>query len=99
MVKALVMSETDNVATLIAQAHSGDSCELRGAKTGLLKIQSDVPYGHKVALVPLEVGDEVIKYGQVIGRITQKVSPGEHVHIHNVESIRGRGDLVHAENA
>ncbi|VFS54652.1 Uncharacterised protein [Leminorella grimontii] len=36
--------------------------------------------------------DEVYKYGESIGRATQAIELGEHVHVHNVESERGRGD-------
>ncbi len=37
------------------------------------------------------------KYGQVIGRATKDIEAGGHVHVHNLESTRGRGDK--AENA
>ena len=35
---------------------------------------------------------EVLKYGESIGKATKNISKGEHVHIQNVESNRGRGD-------
>ncbi|MFQ5657413.1 MAG: SAF domain-containing protein [Candidatus Methylomirabilales bacterium] len=38
-------------------------------------------------------GAPIIKYGQVIGRATVEIAPGDHVHVHNMESLRGRGDL------
>jgi len=31
--------------------------------------------------------------GEAIGRATQAIAPGDHVHLHNLESLRGRGDL------
>ena len=37
-------------------------------------------------------GDEIVKYGQVIGHASKAIAVGEHVHVHNVESARGRGD-------
>jgi altronate hydrolase len=43
-----------------------------------------VPAGHKVALHDLAAGDLVHKYGQVIGRATEGVRQGEHVHVHNL---------------
>ena len=30
----------------------------------------------------------------VIDRAIEDIEPGEHVHIHNIEGIRGRGDQV-----
>ena len=34
------------------------------------------------------------KYGEVIGAATRDIRVGEHVHVHNVEGKRGRGDRV-----
>ena len=55
--------------------------------------------GHKIALVPMPAGTEVVKYGEVVGRMTSGAGVGEHVHVHNVESLRGRGDLAAAARA
>jgi altronate dehydratase small subunit len=41
----------------------------------------------------IEKGEAIVKYGEVIGRATQQIILGKHVHIHNVESLRGRGDV------
>ena len=38
-------------------------------------------------------GENLIKYGEAIGQATQDIEEGQHVHVHNVESLRGRGDL------
>lgn len=43
--------------------------------------------GHKVALKPIKSGEEVIKYGQVIGVATQDIEPGRHVHLHNLAMV------------
>ena len=48
--------------------------------------------GHKIALRPLEVGDFVRKYGQIFGRVTQKIAPGAHVHTHNVATTLGANE-------
>lgn len=53
-----------------------------------LTVKQDVPIGHKVALVDLEVGSTVIKYGQDIGKIVSRVARGEHVHVHNLKTKR-----------
>ena len=41
--------------------------------------------GHKVALVRIEAGENVIKYSIPVGRMTSAVDIGELVHVHNVE--------------
>ena len=34
-----------------------------------------------------------MKYGEEIGIATREIVKGEYVHIHNLDSMRGRGDL------
>ncbi len=58
-----------------------------------IKVRDPIAFGHKFALQRINVGQNIIKYGEVIGKATATIEPGEHVHIHNVESQRGRGDL------
>jgi altronate dehydratase len=43
--------------------------------------------GHGIALKDIIKGEEVIKYGEVIGRSTDHIKEGSHVHIHNIESL------------
>ncbi|MBO5737433.1 MAG: altronate dehydratase, partial [Clostridia bacterium] len=45
-----------------------------------------IPAGHKYALREISEGEYVIKYGEIIGRATQKIAKGEWVHTHNVKS-------------
>ena len=52
-----------------------------------------IPSGHKIALVAIGISEPVIKYGSPIGLATAPIAPGDHVHVHNLASTRGRGDL------
>ncbi len=54
----------------------------------------DIPFGHKVALETIDAGDPIRKHGEVIGRATVDIPSGRHVHVHTIESQRGRGDLT-----
>lgn len=45
---------------------------------------SYVPRGHKVAVKNIAQGDNVIRYGQIIGQATQAIALGEHVHVQNM---------------
>lgn len=56
-------------------------------------MRQPIPFGHKLALGKIEKRKAVIKYGEEIGRAIEDIDAGQHVHIHNVESLRGRGDL------
>ena len=91
--KAILIDKKDNVATALRQMGKGDSISVaiddRSVSVVLLQ---DIPFGHKFALIDIQQGDAIIKYGEVIGLATKPIRQGEHVHIHNVESQRGRGD-------
>ena len=93
MIRAIVLHKEDNVATLLDGGRAGDTCELQGEATGKVTLLQDVPFGHKVCLAPTAVGTPVLKYGVVIGKARETMKIGEHAHVHNIESTRGRGDL------
>lgn len=92
--KAIIIHEQDNVATALLDLQRGDCCMLqRGDKSVRLCLAQDIPFGHKFALADIPQGREVIKYGEIIGTASKPINVGEHVHVHNVESLHGRGDL------
>jgi altronate dehydratase small subunit len=93
--KAIVMNPKDNVATAITNLRAGDVLlELSvSGQSPAIKLTSDIPFGHKFSLSKIELGSPVIKYGEVIGICTATIVPGDHVHVHNVASTRGQGDL------
>ena len=53
-----------------------------------IEVSEDVPLGHKVALVDLAEGDEVIEYGVRVALTRQAIEAGQLVHVHNVRSAR-----------
>lgn len=57
-------------------------------RTISMKVLSDIPIGHKVALKDFAAGDTVIKYGVDIGRVVAPIKAGEHLHVHNVKTKR-----------
>jgi altronate dehydratase small subunit len=89
--KAILINERDNVATAIVPLKGGStvSLEVQGHKAKI-KLFSSIPMGHKFALRKIEKGEDVIKYGEPIGQTTAPITRGEHVHVHNVVSHRGR---------
>ncbi|MGI6124359.1 MAG: UxaA family hydrolase [Acetivibrionales bacterium] len=54
---------------------------------------TDIPYGHKIALKDVPCGEIIIKYGKTIGKASKDIKKGELVSVHNIEGLRGRGDL------
>ena len=43
-----------------------------------------IPSGHKIATTAMRAGEPVRKYAQLIGYASHDISPGDHVHTHNV---------------
>ena len=92
--RAIIINEKDNVATLISDVNTGDIVLVRmGDKEDKMTITNNISFGHKFAIKLIAVGDEIIKYGEVIGRAIAPIAVGEHTHVHNIESLRGRGDI------
>lgn len=92
---ALRCSDKDNVAVLFEENVTANTAvdvrDKRGNATPVTLRQA-VPYGHKLAVVPIAKGEDVIKYGESIGVATQDIAIGDYVHVHNMDSKRGRGD-------
>ena len=78
---ALLLAPDDDVAVVTGDLPAGTLLEHAGAR---IVVARTVPRGHKVATRTLAAGDPVHKYGQVIGRATAPIAPGDHVHTHNL---------------
>ncbi|MFN8221662.1 MAG: UxaA family hydrolase [Gaiellales bacterium] len=89
MHRFLVLSPLDNVGVALAELAPGAELDHDG---DVLVVRDAIPAAHKLALRSIAPGERVVKYGTPIGIATAAISPGEHVHTHNVESDRMRGD-------
>jgi len=93
-IDAVMLTEADNVATALRDLTQGEEARVGvGERTFLVPVRQGIAFGHKLAVTDIRLGDEIRKYGEVIGRATQDIPSGTHAHVHNVESLRGRGDL------
>ena len=93
---ALQVDEKDNVATIFADGITkGTSVRVkdRSGYEDMMSVTEVIPYGHKVAVRDIQVGEPIIKYGESIGRAVRDIKKGDYVHVHNMEAMRGRGDL------
>jgi len=91
MNKIKVLDKKDNVATTLENLKSGEEVLYKvGSKTEKVTILNDISYGHKFAIRDIKKGSEIIKYGEVIGKATENINIGNHVHIHNVIGNRAR---------
>ncbi|MEK3890089.1 UxaA family hydrolase [Bacillus sp. FSL K6-3431] len=97
-ITSIVMDEKDNVATLLKDFKKGEVLTYsKKGETIPVTLNQDVNFGHKVAITVIQPHEEVIKYGEVIGAATEEIPIGDHVHIQNIEGIRGRGDKKRKE--
>jgi altronate hydrolase len=80
MKETLRIAEPDNVVVALRDLGRGDTTDAG------LRLATDVPAGHKVAIRRIAAGEKVVKYGYPIGVASMDISPGEHVHSHNLVS-------------
>lgn len=91
--RAIVMEAADNVATAVEEIEPDTELTLAiGGKRIRIRVTEHILFGHKFSLTDINQGDFVVKYGQPIGMATIEIKAGRHVHVHNLESNRGRGD-------
>ncbi|SFC72363.1 altronate dehydratase small subunit [Polaromonas sp. OV174] len=91
MSQVIILHPKDNVATAVADLAPGDS--VPASDIASVKVAEAVPFGHKIALVAIPAGEPIYKYGEPIGLALKDIPAGGYVHVHNVDSQRGRGDL------
>jgi len=78
------LSENDNVVTVTKDMKVGTVVDVGSVK---IVLKQDIPSGHKFAVVNIERGGQIVKYGVKIGLANADIEKGEHVHIHNVEEV------------
>jgi altronate dehydratase small subunit len=90
----ILLHKKDNTVTALLDLDQGDALTIDAESgTGPILLRQKIPYAHKFARAFIPKGTDVIKYGEVIGVASTDIQPGDHVHVHNVESKRARGDV------
>lgn len=91
---AIRIDTKDNVVTAITTIQKGEAV-LYSAPSEQEKLFTldNINLGHKIAIKKIAEGSHIYKYGESIGTATKDILPGQHVHIQNIMSNRGRGDL------
>jgi altronate hydrolase len=78
---AIRLHESDNVAIARVPLSPGSRILVAGIA---VDVKDSVPAGHKVCIAAIGSGQNVRRYGQVIGRTRTAIEPGQHVHVHNL---------------
>ena len=75
------LNTADNIAIARVPLSPGQELRVNGRS---ITVEDPVPAGHKVAIAAVSAGENVLRYGQVIGRARMRIEPGRHVHTHNI---------------
>ncbi len=82
---------TDNVIIALADLAAGTTLPDLAQP-----LATAIPRGHKIATVPIAQGQNVLRYGQIIGVATQAIAAGAHIHTHNLGMGTHELDYAHA---
>ena len=90
--KFLVHEPGDSVGVAVVDIKAGE--QVTGTfmndhtKSVTVAARNDIPLGHKIALIDVPAKGKVVKYGVVIGGAVKSINAGDHVHVHNLKSLR-----------
>ncbi len=87
----LLHAPEDDAGVAIAEIRAGEKARgliLSDRSAVEVDAVDDIPLGHKIAVKAVSRGDRLLLYGHPVGVATRTIKPGEHVHTHNVKSLR-----------
>lgn len=78
MIRTIKINSKDNVAIVTRDVKRGEMLDIG------IEAREDIPQGHKVALAHLRQGDEVLRYGVVLGTLKKDVEKGDLIGEHDL---------------
>ena len=87
----LIHDVKDDVGVAVRDLATGEEVgvsSLEGEFVTTVRLVTDVPLGHKVAMRELALDHKVIEYARPIGKASAAIPAGAHVHVHNIKSLR-----------
>ena len=81
--RLMLLFPGDTVFVLRDQIEAGEAVFVEGLA---VSFAHPLGLGHKIARLPVKIGQQVIKYGAAIGRASRPIAPGDLVHLHNLVS-------------
>ncbi len=90
MINALIIHENDSVVISLKDISKGESVSYKtiDGQVVSFEVLDTVPPYHKIAIKDIKKGEPILKYGEYIGIASQDIKKGNHVHEHNVGSVR-----------
>lgn len=77
----VLIGKNDNVIVALRPIEKGTYIEEFD-----LTVMEDITMGHKIAIVNIETGENIVKYGYPIGHATKLIEKGYHAHTHNIKT-------------
>ncbi|WP_320127905.1 UxaA family hydrolase [uncultured Sphaerochaeta sp.] len=77
----------DSVATVLCPVIPGPVLLYGEAQEKSIEAIESIPIGHKIALKDIVEGEDILKYGIVIGRASIAIPKGAWVHLHCMHSL------------
>ena len=81
--RLIILNPDDDIVVLASTVEKGETIRISGIDVA---VSRTLVMGHKLARHPIRRGADVRKYGMSIGVASQDIAPGEHVHVHNLQS-------------
>ena len=88
---AIRLNPADNIVIALRDLGSGST-----VPDVAVPLAGPVSRGHKIAARAVAQGENVIRYGQIIGVATRPIAAGEHIHTHNLGMGAHEQDYAHA---
>ena len=90
MTYAIKIDPKDNVAVVTDEVSADELVFYKNPDGSKIEIKAITPVTvyHKIAISDIRKGEKVVKYGEHIGEASCDIRAGEHVHTHNVMSVR-----------
>ncbi|MDT8717400.1 altronate dehydratase [Clostridium sp. 19966] len=77
------INSDDNVVVALSDIKKGDTISVDNAD---IVLKEDVNRGHKISLIDISTGGNIVKYGFPIGHAIKDIAQGEWVHTHNAKT-------------
>ncbi len=89
--KFLLHEAQDDVGVAVQDIKAGEKVmgvDIHNGEEFHVTANHDIQLGHKIALKSKKQGENLIKYGENVGKVTQDIKVGDWVHTHNLKTAR-----------
>jgi len=80
----VVLDPADNVGVALADIDAGGRA--RALDGRVVDALEPIPQGHKIALVDIGAGAEIVRFGMPVGVARAAIAKGRLAHVHNIAS-------------